>query len=62
MSKKMGRPTDDPKTIIKKTRISEKDAQKLKTCSQLTGKTESEIIRMGIDAIFKTLARKGDAE
>lgn len=33
--KKMGRPTDDPKTIVKRARMSEDDVKKLNECCEI---------------------------
>ncbi len=50
---KMGRPTDDPKSIVKRARMSEDDAQKLKVCSEALGVSESDVIRLGINEIYE---------
>ena len=46
--KKLGRPTDDPKTIRLDIRISENDAQILDDYCKRTGKRRPEAIRDGI--------------
>lgn len=51
-----GRPTDDPKTINYKLRLSEEDVRKLQYCVEKTGKRRSEIIRLGIDEVFRHLS------
>lgn len=48
----MGRPTNDPKNLMIKFRISNEDAEKLEFCSQKTGQTKSEIIRQGINEVY----------
>lgn len=53
----MGRPTDDPKTIVKRARISENDAQKLKKCCEKLEKSESDIIRLGINVVYQNLKK-----
>ena len=55
--KKMGRPTDDPKTITKRARMSEEDVKKLKICCEKLKKTESDIIRMGIGMVYQKLEK-----
>lgn len=57
MSAKMGRPTNDPKTIHTMIRLSEKDLQMLEYCVSETGKTKAEIIREGIKAIYRRIKR-----
>ena len=53
--KKMGRPTDDPKPIRRCYRLSEGDMDKIKFCKEITGLTEAEIIRRGLDNLYKEL-------
>lgn len=50
-----GRPTDDPKTLNTRIRLSEEDVQRLEFCTQKTGETKSEIIRQGIKAVYERL-------
>lgn len=52
---KMGRPTDDPKTLSTRIRLSEKDIARLDFCCKKTGKPKSEIIRMGISKVYEEL-------
>lgn len=56
--KKMGRPTDNPKQLSTRIRLSDTDVQRLEFCSQKTGKTKSEIIRMGIEKVYEDMNRK----
>lgn len=53
----MGRPTDNPKTIQMPVRFSNEDIQKLEYCSEITKKSKAEIIRTGIDKIYKELKK-----
>lgn len=55
--KKMGRPTDDPKNLNTRIRLSENDVKKLEYCCKETGKKKSEIIRDGIDKVYKELKK-----
>lgn len=52
---KMGRPTDDPKTITVRTRISESDNEMLEELVEKTGLNKSEILRRGIEIQHKNL-------
>lgn len=52
-----GRPTDDPKTLNTRIRLSENDIEKLEYCTKKTGKKKSEIIREGIDKVYVELKR-----
>lgn len=51
----MGRPTNDPKILNTRIRLSEKDVEKLNFCCKKTGKLKSEIIREGIDKVYTEL-------
>lgn len=54
----MGRPTDDPKTVVKRARMSETDVEKLRICCQQLNMTESDVIRIGIDRVYIGLENK----
>lgn len=53
--KKMGRPSENPKTIVKRARMSEQDVEKLKLCCEVLGLSESDIMRMGIDEVYQKI-------
>lgn len=53
-----GRPTNDPKTVSVRIRLSESDQMKLEYCSGTTGKTKAEIIREGIDNVYNELRKQ----
>lgn len=53
--KKMGRPTDNPKTIVKRARMSKDDVEKLGYCCKILGLSESDVLRMGIAEIYQKL-------
>lgn len=53
-----GRPTDDPKTLSTRIRLSEDDVQRLDFCAQQTGKTKADIIRQGIKEVYDRLIGK----
>ena len=53
-----GRPTDDPKTLIFRARISEEDMRRLEYCVKATGMTKSEIIRQGIREVYARLKKE----
>lgn len=56
MSPRTGRPpTDTPKAVTARARMSADDLSKLDYCCKQTGKTRSEIIREGIDKIYQEL-------
>lgn len=57
VQKKMGRPTNEPKDKTKNVRLSEADMEKLNFCIQATGKTGNEIIRLGIEKVYKELKK-----
>lgn len=53
--KKMGRPTTEPKTISVRIRLSDNDDNMLKFCAEKLNKTKADIIRMGIEQVYKSL-------
>lgn len=57
MSPQIGRPTDDPKTLNTRIRLSQEDVERLNYCSEMTGKTKSEIIREGIKVLYDGLKK-----
>jgi len=52
--KKIGRPysAGSEKSITKRARMTEQDIEKLRFCCEQLGKTESEIIRLGIEKVY----------
>lgn len=56
--KKMGRPTDDPKTLNTRVRLSENDVKMLEYCSEKTELTKSEIIRRGIELVYNKIKKE----
>ena len=52
-----GRPTEDPKVLSTRIRLSENDIVKLEYCTKKTGKKKSEIIREGIDKVYIDLKK-----
>lgn len=55
--KKMGRPTDDPKVNQVRIRMSDEDVKKLEYCSSCLGKTKAEIVRLGVDTVYRQLKK-----
>ena len=58
ISPKTGRPTNDPKTLNTRIRLSEEDIKRLEYCAERTKLSKSEIIRQGIKAVYKQLTEK----
>ena len=52
-----GRPTDEPKILSTRIRLSKKDVEMLDFCSDKTGKKKSEIIRLGIKKVYEELVK-----
>lgn len=56
MSPKTGRPpTDDPKHNRVETKMTDSELEKLDYCCRISGKTRSEVIREGIDTVYRKL-------
>lgn len=53
--KKMGRPTDNPKTVVKRARMSEEDVEKLQKCCKILGISESDVLRMGVNEVYQKI-------
>lgn len=59
MSAKVGRPpSDNPKDLNTRIRLSESDRQKLEYAAEVLGLTKAEVIRQGIEALYKKAQRK----
>ena len=58
MTPRTGRPTDDPKTLNTRIRLSGQDIARLEYCCKQTGLTKAEIIRRGIREVYEGLKEK----
>lgn len=52
-----GRPTNDPKTLNTRIRLSEEDVRRLEFCVERTGLTKAEVIRQGIKEVYERLKK-----
>lgn len=55
LSPKTGRPTTDPKTKQMPIRFSQSDIDKLEYCAKKTGKSQAEIVRTGVNKVYKEI-------
>lgn len=55
MPPKMGRPTENPKTLEIKVRATKEDREKLLYCCQKTGMTQYEVVMKGIDKVYNEI-------
>lgn len=55
--KKMGRPTDNPRNERLTLRLSKSELEILNECSELTGKSRTDIIIKGIKEVYSTLKK-----
>ena len=55
MSPRTGRPTDDPKDLSVRIRLSEKDRNKLDYCALALGIPKAMVIRQGIQEVYEKL-------
>ena len=53
--KKMGRPTDNPKTIQTRIRMTKDESEMLNKCSDELGITKTEVIIKGIKLVYKKI-------
>lgn len=56
--KKMGRPTDNPKTISLKVALDKGTDEKLRICAQKMEISKAEIVRRGIHKVYDSLEEK----
>lgn len=57
MSPQVGRPTDDPKNLSTRIRLSENDIAKINYCTEKLGIKKAEVIRMGINKVYEELKK-----
>lgn len=58
MSPRTGRPTTEPKKNRESFRLSDNDMEKLEYCVEKTGLKKVDIIRQGIDLVYKEIKNK----
>lgn len=58
MSPRTGRPTDNPKNLNTRVRLSDEDVSILEYCCNETGMKKSEIIRLGIRKVYEEIKNK----
>lgn len=58
MSPKTGRPTQEPKGNRESFRLSDADIEKLKICVEKTGLSKTDVVRKGIDLVYKKAIKK----
>ena len=56
--KKMGRPTDNPKDISLKVLLDKDTAGKLEECSHVLKVSKAEVMRRGVNEVYKGLPKK----
>ena len=57
MAPRTGRPTDEPKTLSTRIRLSEEDINRLEYCCQQLAISKSEVMRLGIKKVYEELKR-----
>ena len=55
--KKMGRPTNNPITLLNRASLSVEDVEKLKYCCNTLELSESDVLRMGIDEVYQKIKK-----
>lgn len=58
MSPRTGRPTSEPKNNQYRIRLSDKEVEMLEVCCEKTGLSKSDIVRKGIEKIYKEVTKK----
>lgn len=57
MVTKRGRPTDNPKVIQTRIRMSEEEAEMLRICSETLKKTKTDVVIMGIQKVYSEIKK-----
>ena len=55
--KKMGRPTDNPKTTMFRVRLDDESIQKLDESAEALNITKSDVVRKGIALVYQSLKK-----
>lgn len=58
MSPRTGRPTEDPKRKRFELRVSDRENEMLEICIKKTGMSRADIIRRGIELVYKEVTEK----
>lgn len=58
MTPRTGRPTNEPKYNRESFRLSDNDIQKINYCVENAGMTKTDVIRKGIDLVYKEVAKE----
>ena len=58
MSPRTGRPTDNPKQLSTRVRLSQEEVDRLEYCAEKTGQSKADIIRQGIKSVYDRLKRE----
>lgn len=56
-TKKLGRPTSNPKSHSKRLRMTDEEVQKLEYCTKQTGKTQTDVLMLGLDKVYQELKK-----
>ena len=56
-AKKMGRPTQSPKTNQLRIRMSDEDMNILNICSEKTGMSKADVVREGIKKVYQEIKK-----
>ncbi|WP_242942207.1 hypothetical protein [Provencibacterium massiliense] len=55
--KKMGRPTNNPKSTMFRVRLDDESIKKLEESAEALSTTKSDVVREGIDLVYKSLKK-----
>lgn len=58
MSPRTGRPTEEPKQHRESFRMSDEDIKKLNICCEKTGMSKADVVRKGIELVYKEVSEK----
>ena len=58
MSPRTGRPTDNPKQLSTRVRLSQEDVDRLEYCAEKNGQSKADNNRQGIKSVYARLKRE----
>ena len=58
MVKKMGRPTDNPRTYNTRIRMNEDEVRVVTICADKLGMTRSDVLRLGLSMVYEEIIKK----
>lgn len=55
MANKMGRPTENPRTVQTRIRMNQQESEKLEYCAKKLNKSKTDIVVLGIEKVYSEI-------